>query len=79
MSESNGALRGRGTLTDYVPFYFAPCSPMLYAIHQGNVPTHSDGQEGVIYLGSTVETVQQANLSFVFTDGHGIMGKLEPS
>ena len=62
-----------GTLTDYVPFYFAPRSPMLYAIHQGNVPTYSNGQESVIYLVSTVAAVQQANLSFVFTDGHGIM------
>lgn len=62
-----------GTLTDYVPFYFAPRSPMLYAIHQGNVPTYSEGQESLIYLVSTVEAVQQANLSFVFTDGHGIM------
>lgn len=62
-----------GTLTDYVPFYFAPRSPMLYAIHQGNVPTYFEGQENVIYLVSTVEAVQQANLSFVFTDGHGIM------
>jgi hypothetical protein len=62
-----------GKLTDYVPFYFAPRSPMLYAIHQGNVPTYLEGQEGVIYLVSTVEAVQQANLSFAFTDGHGIM------
>lgn len=46
---------------------------MLYAIHQGNVPTYSDGQESVIYLVSTVEAVQQANLSFVFTNGHGVM------
>ncbi|MBW4694176.1 MAG: DUF4433 domain-containing protein [Lyngbya sp. HA4199-MV5] len=62
-----------GKLTDYVPFYFAPRSPMLYAIHQGNVPTYTEGQEAVIYLVSTVEAVQQASLSFVFTDGHGIM------
>lgn len=26
-----------GNLHDYVPFYFAPKSPMLYSIHKGNV------------------------------------------
>ena len=26
-----------GCLHDYVPFYFAPRSPMLYAIYKGNV------------------------------------------
>jgi hypothetical protein len=62
-----------GTLTDDVPFYFAPRSPMLYAIHQGNVPTYFEGQESVVYLVSTVEAVRQANLSFAFTDGHVIM------
>jgi hypothetical protein len=28
-------LGAQGTLADYVPFYFAPRSPMLYAIHTG--------------------------------------------
>jgi hypothetical protein len=27
----------RGYLHDYVPFYFAPRSPMLYTIRKGNV------------------------------------------
>ncbi len=27
----------QGYLSDYVPFYFAPRSPMLYAIHCGTV------------------------------------------
>ena len=26
-----------GSLHDYVPFYFAPRSPMLYTIHRGNL------------------------------------------
>lgn len=39
-----------GTLADYVPFYFAPRSPMLYAIHQGLVPGYTAGQREIVYL-----------------------------
>lgn len=59
-----------GTLADYVPFYFAPRSPMLYAIHMGRVQNYTDGQAPVLHLLSSVETVIEHNLSFVFTDGH---------
>ena len=62
-----------GTLHDYVPFYFAPRSPMLYTIHRGNVPNYSDGQRDIIYLVTDVNVVEQNSLEFVFTDGHGIM------
>ncbi len=62
-----------GTLHDYVPFYFAPRSPMLYTIHRGNVKGYEGGQEPLIYLVSTAQAVQAANLHFAFTDGHGIM------
>lgn len=58
---------------DYVPFYFAPRSPMLYTISRGNVPKCPDGQIPVVHLVSSVEKVRGDNLQFVFTDGHGIM------
>jgi hypothetical protein len=61
-----------GTLHDYVPFYFASLSPMLYTIHMGNVPCEG-GQENVIHLVSTAQRVAERGLGFVFTDGHGIM------
>lgn len=62
----------RGTLHDYVPWYFAPRSPMLYTINKGNVEGYSQGQRPLIYLVSTVETVRDNGSHFVFTDGHGI-------
>lgn len=62
-----------GTLHDYVPFYFAPRSPMLYKISKQSEPQHQEGQTPIIHLVSTVERVQQAGGSFAFTDGHGIM------
>lgn len=62
-----------GMLHDYVPFYWAPRSPMLYAIHRGAVPACTNGQKDIIYLVSSVEAVKDCGLPFVFTDGHGIM------
>jgi len=62
-----------GTLHDCVPFYFAPRSPMLYAINKGNVLGYTRGQRTVVYLVSTVEAVVAAKLAWVFTNGHGIM------
>ena len=66
-----------GHLCDYVPFYFAPRSPMLYVISKGKVEGYIEGQESVVYLVSTTETVQKSGLPFVFTDGHGIMAITE--
>lgn len=62
-----------GTIHDYVPWYFAPRSPMLYANHKGSVPSNPNGQSVIIYLRTTVEAVVRANLPYVFTDGHAIM------
>ncbi|WP_161983184.1 DUF4433 domain-containing protein, partial [Candidatus Frankia alpina] len=39
-----------GVVADYVPFYFAPCSPMMYVIHQGGVPTYDGGCDDLVYL-----------------------------
>jgi hypothetical protein len=64
----------RGTVGDYVPFYFAPRSPMLYAISRGGVEGYTEGQQPVIYLRSTAEMVDEAGLRWVFTEGHADMG-----
>ena len=43
-----------GAVSDYVPFYFAPRSPMMYAIHRGNVPTYGElgtGIDSLVRLG----------------------------
>lgn len=64
----------KGTVGDYVPFYFAPRSPMLYAISRGGVEGYNDGQQPVIYLLSSAESVDVAGLHWVFTEGHADMG-----
>jgi len=58
-----------GTLADYVPFYFAPRSPMLYAIATGFVANYADGQSGVVHLRCSVEELAEA-LDSTYTDGH---------
>jgi len=66
-----------GTLHDYVPFYFAPRSPMLYTISRDNVVGFSDGQVSIVHIVSTAQTVNKAGQRFVFSDGHGIMAFTE--
>jgi hypothetical protein len=63
----------RGCVHDYVPFYFAPRSPMLYAILKGKVDSYQGGQEEVIYLVAIAEQLAAAGVAFAFTDGHAIM------
>jgi len=63
-----------GTLWDYVPFYFAPRSPMLYTINQGNVEGYSEGQLPIVYLVTSVGAAASAQRAFAFTDGHAEIG-----
>ena len=62
-----------GVLHDYVPFYFAPRSPMLYSLHNNFVEGYSRGQRPIIHLVSSVEAVQGASLPYVFSEGQGIV------
>jgi hypothetical protein len=47
---------------------------MLHAIYRGGVQGYTDGQTPVIYLCSSTEAVDAANLRWVFTEGHADMG-----
>lgn len=59
-----------GCVADYVPFYFAPRSPMLYKLAKRSVSTYVHGQDPLIYLISTVEAVTHAGLRCLFSDGN---------
>jgi hypothetical protein len=59
-----------GCVADYVPFYFAPCSPMLYKLHKGGVPNYTGGQDPLVYLVSSAEAVAASGARFVFSDGN---------
>ena len=62
-----------GTLADYVPFYFAPRSPMLYTIDRGNVVGYTEGQHPIVHLVASAERIAQERLLYAFTDGHADM------
>lgn len=62
-----------GSLHDYVPFYFGPRSPMLYASWKGTVPGYNGGQEPIVHLVLDIADVHAAGVPFVFTDGHAII------
>lgn len=59
-----------GTLADYVPFYYAPRSPMLYVSHTDYVPEYSGGQEPIVHLVFCLQEL--ASNCFAITDGHPI-------
>ena len=59
-----------GKVCDYVPFYYAPRSPMLSSIQFGNVPGVSPDQRRLVYLVSSTEAAYGADLACVFTDGN---------
>jgi hypothetical protein len=62
----------KGTIHDYVPFYFGPLSPMMLNLKTGRVPTYNEGQEPLTYLVSNVANIVENGHRFVFSNGHGI-------
>lgn len=62
-----------GVLHDYVPFYFAARSPMLYALHRNQVAGYSGGQTPILHLVTSVARLAETGHRFVFTDGHATM------
>ncbi|SUE29883.1 Uncharacterised protein [Nocardia farcinica] len=62
-----------GTLADYTPFYFAPRSPMLFAIHKGKVHGHGTDCDRIVYLASTVQHLRRRGLQVLGTDRHAVV------
>lgn len=64
-----------GNLHDYVPFYFCPRSPMLYAIYNP-IPgqmTYEGGQTPILHLVTHADRLGAAGLPFTFTDRHAVL------
>lgn len=60
----------RGVVADYVPFYFCPRSPMLYAFHGGTVSSALGTQQDILHLVLDAESLVDAGLPCVHTDGN---------
>ncbi len=67
-----------GTIHDYVPFYFAPRSPMLMAINSGRVQGCDWRQDDIVHLETTVEHVSSLNSPFVFYDRNATLDYSQP-
>ncbi|MCT9809787.1 DUF4433 domain-containing protein [Acidovorax sp. Be4] len=72
------ALPPRGSVHDYVPFYFAPRSPMLSAIHHGRVVDCALQQQDIVHLETTVDRVTAGGTPFVFYDRNATLAYSRP-
>lgn len=61
-----------GVLSDYVPFYFTPCSPMLFNIVTGVNVQRRDKAE-IVVLVSSLHKVNENHRPFAFTDRHAYL------
>jgi hypothetical protein len=59
-----------GTLSDYVPFYFTPRSPMLLNIKTGYNGIQQRSRDEILILVSTLHRLREVGQQFVFTDQH---------
>jgi hypothetical protein len=62
-----------GTLSDYVPFYFTPYTPMLYNIKTGHAGIQKRPVEEIIILISSLHTLKSQGVPFVFSDRHAYL------
>ena len=59
-------------LSDYMPFYFGPRSPMLYVMQHGYNGVCRVEPENIVYCIVVIEDLIRNNVDCVFTDGHAL-------
>jgi ssDNA thymidine ADP-ribosyltransferase, DarT len=62
-----------GSLSDYVPFYFTPFSPMALNIKTGFNCIRQRPSNEILILVSSIHLLQQKKLHFLFTDRHAYL------
>src|SRR6266542_1908978 len=62
-----------GRLNDYVPFYFTPCTPMLFNIKTGYQGVEQLPMRDIVVLVSSLRRVSELGVGFVFTDRHAYL------
>jgi ssDNA thymidine ADP-ribosyltransferase DarT-like protein len=67
----------KGTLSDYVPFYFTPHSPMLLNIKTGRNGVQQRHMSEIVILVSSLRRAAELGLPFVFTNRHAFTNAAE--
>lgn len=62
-----------GTLSDYVPFYFTPWSPMLYNISTGYAGIPRQKNEDIAIIVSSLPALDQLDLDYIVSDRHAYL------
>lgn len=59
-------------LSEYIPFYFGPRSPMLYVIQHGYNGVQRVGAEQIVYCVIRLDDIINSSKDCIFTDGHAL-------
>jgi len=62
-----------GTLSDYIPFYFTPFSPMLYNIKTGHNGIKQTPMSDIVIFVTSLRKLAELGLPLVFTDRHAYL------
>lgn len=62
-----------GTLSDYVPFYFTPFSPMMFNINTGHAGIAKRPNGEIVILVSSLHKLVEDGRVFVFSDRHAYL------
>ena len=62
-----------GMLSDYIPFYFTPFSPMAYNIKTGFGVAAVESRDIVILVASLHRLTQHPEVRFLYTDRHAVL------
>lgn len=62
-----------GTLSDYVPFYFTPFTPMLFNIKTGFNGIKMHPLDEIVIFVTSLRSLRAKEIPFVFTDRHAVL------
>jgi hypothetical protein len=62
-----------GTLSDYVPFYFTPWSPMLYNIKTGYQGVQQRAMSEIVILVSSIPKLDELGQRYLISDRHAYL------
>ena len=63
----------KGTLSDYISFYFTPFSMMMYNIHTGYGEVRHVPNKKLVLLVTSIHHLEERKRSFVFTNQHAYL------